>query len=236
MHGILAPELNALASGTLPPAKAHAERGLFMLKTIGSWVAALTLALFLLTSSVLLTLSMKWTYRLSLGEIHQVEYHLDEATMVKNYNTLIDYNFDRQPTLQFEGLPMSAQGAYHFWEVKTIFQGFRMSLWVLGVLALISGFILVKEKDLRFVGWAMGLTVLIPFVLGLPILLNFNRVFILFHELVFSNDYWIFDPALDPIIRYLPETLFLRNALLILGFLLLFVAILFLLQKKAKKR
>ena len=45
--------------------------------------------------------------------------------------------------------------------------------------------------------------------------------FVLFHELVFSNDYWIFYYDLDPIILYLPEDFFMLCAMLIVLLVLL---------------
>ena len=39
----------------------------------------------------------------------------------------------------------------------------------------------------------------------LPIVINFEKSFVIFHKLLFSNDYWVFDPEKDPIILMLPE-------------------------------
>ena len=40
--------------------------------------------------------------------------------------------------------------------------------------------------------------------------------FIGFHHVMFSNDYWLFDPATDPVILILPDAFFLHCALAIL--------------------
>ncbi len=51
-----------------------------------------------------------------------------------------------------------------------------------------------------------------PLLLTVPILLNFEKSFIIFHKLLFRNDYWVFNPNLDPVINILPEEFFsLRN-------------------------
>ncbi len=47
-----------------------------------------------------------------------------------------------------------------------------------------------------------------PLLLTVPILLNFEKSFIIFHKLLFRNDYWIFNPDLDPVINILPEEFF----------------------------
>ena len=49
-------------------------------------------------------------------------------------------------------------------------------------------------------------------------LIDFSWAFTMFHKLFFRNDYWIFDPRIDPIIIALPEELFMicGGAILIL--------------------
>jgi integral membrane protein (TIGR01906 family) len=59
-------------------------------------------------------------------------------------------------------------------------------------------------------------------ILGIWIWKDFNRVFIKFHELFFTNDLWMFDPATDYMIRMLPEGLFYDMVLRIGGFFCLF--------------
>lgn len=50
----------------------------------------------------------------------------------------------------------------------------------------------------------------------LPIVVNFEGSFVLFHKIMFNNDYWIFDPNLDPVINILPEEFFFHAGLMIL--------------------
>lgn len=193
-------------------------------KRILTILAGLSLAFFILTSSVMLTLSMKWTYRLSLDDIVQVEHQLDHETMIYNYNALIDYMFaGPDARLQFRELPMSPQGEFHFWEVKVIFQNFFKSMLISGVLTLLFGALLIRDRNLSFLNVGSVLVFLVPVLLAVPVALNFQRAFVLFHEMVFSNDYWIFDPVQDPIIRYLPESLFLKNTVIILILIILWV-------------
>ena len=53
------------------------------------------------------------------------------------------------------------------------------------------------------------------------IALNWEKVFISFHELVFQNDYWLFDPVTDPVILVLPDEYFMHCAIMIIGIVLL---------------
>ncbi|PFN28721.1 TIGR01906 family membrane protein, partial [Bacillus cereus] len=64
------------------------------------------------------------------------------------------------------------------------------------------------------------LTIIFPIALMLPIAINFEKSFVLFHKLLFSNDYWVFDPEKDPIILMLPEEFFMHAACAILLFIL----------------
>jgi integral membrane protein (TIGR01906 family) len=53
-------------------------------------------------------------------------------------------------------------------------------------------------------------------VLGLLIWTQFDRVFIIFHHIVFDNSAWLFDPRTDLMINMLPEGLFMDFAVRIL--------------------
>lgn len=200
-------------------------------------LAALCLAFFILTSSVMLTLSFKNTYALSRGEIIEAEYRLDEETIRYNYNHLIDYMFSGPDAkLSFRELPMSPEGEFHFMEVKAIFRFFFTGMVISGIAALSLGFYLVRRRSLAFLNAGSVLVFLIPAILSIPVLIDFNKTFLLFHEIAFSNDYWIFDPAKDPIIRYLPESLFLKNTLIILILIVLWIILVQVIRKTLKRR
>ena len=62
---------------------------------------------------------------------------------------------------------------------------------------------------------------LVPLAAGLAIAANWDRAFVLFHQVVFRNDLWIFDPAEDPVITILPDTFFLHCAVMIVALALL---------------
>ena len=56
------------------------------------------------------------------------------------------------------------------------------------------------------------------------IAIDFNKAFVLFHKLFFSNDDWLFDPATDEVITILPEEFFMQCAVLIAVFWLIAAA------------
>lgn len=62
--------------------------------------------------------------------------------------------------------------------------------------------------------------------LGAAIAINFDRLFIVFHHIVFDNDQWLFDPRTDLMINMLPEGLFMDFAIRILiDFTLMFIGV-----------
>lgn len=68
----------------------------------------------------------------------------------------------------------------------------------------------IKQKEYRFFKLTAILTIVIPLILGFFAFIDFDRLFVMFHQLVFSNDYWLFNPHLDPIINILPENFFMH--------------------------
>ena len=80
------------------------------------------------------------------------------------------------------------------------------------------------------------LTVAIPAALGVLIALNWETVFVLFHKIVFHNNYWIFDAATDPVITILPDTFFMHCALMILALVVLGSIICLLAYRHAKHK
>lgn len=68
---------------------------------------------------------------------------------------------------------------------------------------------------------AVGAAGVISIILAFLVSRDFDAVFTKFHEIFFSNDLWIFDPAVDYMIRMLPEGLFfdmvIRIGILFIG-------------------
>ena len=53
--------------------------------------------------------------------------------------------------------------------------------------------------------WGSSFTLGLMLLLGLGILFNFKRLFLLFHFISFSNDFWMLDPARDYLIMLFPQ-------------------------------
>ena len=90
--------------------------------------------------------------------------------------------------------------------------------------------ILFQKGNLREIlpqmyGWAVSLFLGVAAVFGGLVAIDFNKYFVLFHEIFFNNDLWLLDPATDLLIRMLPEGFFfdmvIRIGVIFIGSLLI---------------
>lgn len=198
---------------------------------------ALALTLFIISAAVVVTLNFRPLYYLDVDLLHIAETSgLPRAEILENYNTLIDYNsIFGTKELAFPTLAMSETGRIHFEEVKNVFTFFEITLIVSGVLVLAGVIYRHFKKNPGYLLLSGILTVALPLVLGILIALNWQTVFVLFHKIVFRNDYWIFDAATDPVITILPDAFFMHCALLILALVVLGSVVCLLLYRHFKK-
>jgi integral membrane protein (TIGR01906 family) len=147
---------------------------------------------------------------------------LTAEAVKENYNALIDYNqvWNREE-LVFPSLPMSETGKIHFEEVKRIFDGIQIACLISGLclVFLIPLMLLLRKR--RWLSLTGIMTLVVPAAAGILVLVDWQRFFVTFHQLVFRNDYWLFDPAVDPVITILPDGFFEQCAVLIVVLVLL---------------
>ncbi|BDF05041.1 TIGR01906 family membrane protein [[Clostridium] hylemonae] len=106
------------------------------------------------------------------------------------------------------------QDRAHMADVKNLFLGgLKVRTVCLVVFLLLLLLLAVMKADLKrlipgayFAG--LGLFLIIVLVLGLLFASDFTKYFTIFHEIFFTNDLWLFDPATDYMIRMLPEGFF----------------------------
>ena len=86
---------------------------------------------------------------------------------------------------------------------------------VAGILLILLGRRWLKSRKARRL--AAGLA---PLVLAVPLgifalwaVIDFNAAFTFFHELLFTNDLWLLDPATDLLIRICPQSMFMSMGL-----------------------
>ena len=175
--------------------------------------AAILIAALVISASVTFTLFDRGAYvrmqeKLDLPAAAGVS----EEELLANYNALIDYNsvFFTGP-LEFPTFAMSEAGRIHFAEVKVIFSVFQIALIVSAALTVFFCVLLFRKRRYRFFALGGIFTLAIPAaVVCLMGAVGWDRFFVLFHELFFDNDFWVFDASTDPVILILPDAFFLN--------------------------
>ena len=164
----------------------------------------------LATLSFSITLAINFTplFNWSLSNLSSNEFSHD--IIMKNYSILLKYL--NNPWIQSLNMPdfeSSKQGLFHFSEVKKLF----MLNYGIFIFSLVFSVFLVlylkKRNQLTVLVKLLRYTLYIPIVILVLLFVNFDRIFVLFHEVFFNNEAWIFNPSTDPIINVLPQSYFL---------------------------
>lgn len=173
--------------------------------------------------SVNLTLLFKPLYYMDINILNIEEAsNLSKEEIKVNYDYVITYlTQSKKEEFILPTLNSSANGKTHFEEVKIIFDKLKLML-LLSTLISIIGIILNKKyKTVDYLLTCSIILIIIPIILLIPFLINFDKSFTLFHRIFFKNNYWLFDIRYDPIIKILPQNFFFHCALLILTLIIM---------------
>lgn len=189
-------------------------------------IIGIIFTLLFISIAVVVTINFRPLYYMDIEYLNiEATSGYDKEVIKSNYDALIDYSSPFfTGDLKFPSLEASASGLQHFAEVKNIFTFF----YVLGIVTLIIGIIIIvqksKNRDISYLMVTPITAIVLPLLLGIYMAMDFDRAFLVFHKICFNNDYWIFDPATDPVITILPEEFFMHSAILIILIVLLFSA------------
>ncbi|ACA45775.1 TIGR01906 family membrane protein [Clostridium botulinum] len=199
---------------------------------------SIILTIIFIIVSVKLTLNFKILYYWDITNLSIIKNtDLNTKEIKENFNYLIYYlNSHKNITFRLPSLPSSEEGIIHFKDVKNIFNFLDKFLFINIFISIpIIYYKLKITKNVSFLKYSSISTIIIPLLLIIPLILNFDKGFTFFHKIFFSNDYWLFDPNKDPIINLLPETFFFHSVLLILFFIIFFSLISYILYKNMRK-
>ena len=112
----------------------------------------------------------------------------------------------------------------HMKDVKGLVRGVDR-IWKLSGLYLLGfagvGLMLWRRSFLRPLGRSAaiggGVTLALVALVGLGSLAGFDRLFLAFHQVSFSNDFWQLDPRSDALIAMFPQGFFFDATILIVG-------------------
>ena len=197
-------------------------------------IFSLSLCLFIIFAAVKLTLMFKPLYYFDIQYLNiEAQSGYSKTEIVKNYDYVINYLLT--PNNQEFILPSieySKYGQIHFQDVKRIFTSIDILLVVTGLINVLGLIFNIKRKSFDFLKHTFAMLILVPSLFLTAIMINFDAAFVTFHKIFFKNDYWLFDPTIDPIITILPEEFFFHTALLIITMLIVSMIALMLMYKR----
>lgn len=208
------------------------------MKKILNVIFSICFSIFIITTAINCTVSFKQLYYYDIDKLNIPKLsNLSKEEIKLNYDYLIEYNLSKNvDEFEMPTIKSSNQGKIHFEEVRDIFQNVNKISRICLIISLIGIIIGIKNKDIKILNYTSKALIIIPLVLAIPMIINFEDTFVIFHKLMFSNDYWIFDPRLDPVINILPEEFFFHAGIMILGIVLVVSIILYTIYKFISKK
>lgn len=204
--------------------------------TCGSNLAiGILFLLFFISLGLTVALYVRPLYYIGMNRISE-ETGYPTAEIKENYDALIDWCSPfAAGDLSFPTLPASESGISHFKEVKVIFNLFFAVLFIAPLFLVGLIYLQEKRKNFSYLLSAPIIMCVLPLLVAAASIVDFNRIFVLFHEIVFRNDDWLFSYEEDPIILFLPERFFMQCALIIVATVLLGAAVLLMLYFLRKR-
>lgn len=199
---------------------------------------SLVISVFIITSVIKFTVNFKQLYYFDIEYLNiPMISDMTNKDIKLNYDYLIEYNTKSSDSdFKLPTLKSSTQGKIHFEEVRDIFVNINKINFIMLIFSAIGIYFGFIKKDIEILKYSSATLITIPLILITPIILNFEKSFEIFHKLLFSNDYWIFDPSLDPVINMLPGEFFLHSGIMILGLILMFSIVMIISYNKIKNK
>lgn len=199
-------------------------------------IASLMIAI--ITLAIALTIWAIPLFKFSLHQLNVPErVGMSFERIVENYRILLHYLHSPWINqLSLPDFPVSASGAFHFYEVKLLFY---LNYVLLFLSTISSYFYLRKLKEIQGF-WRLRrifkIAIVIPFLLIFVLAIDFDWLFVKFHEITFNNDAWLFNPTTDPIINVLTQEFFMYSfALFFLLIEISFISSYFYLKKNKER-
>ena len=187
------------------------------MERIKNSIGYILIILFILSAAITITINFTplYAFDVSYFDITDIT-GLSKDTIMENYRILITYlNVPWSNELAMPDFPSSESGLFHFYEVKQLF----LLNYVILVVSGLGSFFFLREKKKTRRTWKLlqptRIMAVLPVVILFFIAINFDQLFVLFHELFFNNDAWLFDYRTDPIILALPQEFFMHCFILV---------------------
>ena len=176
--------------------------------------------------------------------------YMDMEDVMKVTSYMMDYLIGKEEVLsietEVEGRTQdffNEQDRLHMEDVKNLFLGgLKLRTVMLLLATVLVLFLILTKADLKKMltgAYFAALGVFAVLIAGLLVsfAVDFTASFTVFHEIFFTNDLWMFDPAEDYMIRMLPEGFFydmvMRIGAFFVGGLVLLFAVMMAVRQKA---
>lgn len=189
---------------------------ILVLERMTAWFFTLSLVLLLFTGSIALAVNSQWLYERGMEKygvsrttgLAWAELEKAAAGLIRYFNS--DEEHIRL-TVTKDGQPFelfNQREVAHLKDVKDLVRLDYRVLLITSIYAL--AFIavsLLKRRELlaRSLIRGSGLTLALILALGTAALLDFDRFFLRFHLLSFTNELWMLDPSRDYLIMMFPQ-------------------------------
>ncbi len=193
-----------------------------ILKIALFWLLVCCIPLLIISSNLRLGITGLFVYEYGIDTYPVSEVTgISKAELLKVHQHLIDYYNSKvdtpQAIVQRGGKTIDIfndKELVHLRDVKGLFQldcTVQIVTFILLVLCILLLLFLLKEKwrtIIRGILWGSVLTLGLVIFLALWSVIGFEQLFILFHQLSFTNEFWILDPSKDFLIMLFPEQFF----------------------------
>ena len=176
--------------------------------------------------------------------------YMDMEDVMEVTSYMMDYLIGKEEVLsietEVEGRTQdffNEQDRLHMEDVNNLFLGgWKLRTVMLFLAAVLVLFLILTKADLKKMltgAYFAALGVFAILIAGLLVsfAVDFTASFTVFHEIFFTNDLWMFDPAEDYMIRMLPEGFFydmvMRIGAFFVGGLVLLFAVMMAVRQKA---
>lgn len=200
------------------------------------YLTAFCLVILIFTSAILVTVFFKPLFYFDIKYLQLSKITGLSAKVIKNnYDQLIAYqSIFYQKQLVLPNFPISQTGRIHFLEVKRILEGIQLVFLISLIPTIYLVYSSIREREYRFLKLTYLFIGGFGVLIGLSLFAGFNNLFILFHNLVFRNDYWIFDYRTDPVILILPNSYF-RHCFILIVVIIIFAGVICFFSYQKKK-
>ncbi len=166
---------------------------------------------------------------------------ISKTEALLNANDVYDYLNGKKYNLNFR---YTDKELLHLKDIKIIIFWVKLFTLILFVLICIILILIYKKKGIgvliKTIFYANAISFLAFLGIGVVLILSFDWIFLLFHQIFFRNDYWLLDPNTEMLINFFPPQFFgdlifriSQTAMLINVFLTVFTGI-FLARNKIK--